>query len=82
MSISALQGSSASTSKLVKLVSGEYTAASVNADPAAATKLNLFREKDGNYGIAPPTPIPAGSAVTKSSAKVLASLDALRFGGA
>ena len=82
MSISALQGSAnAATSKLVKLVNGEYSAASVNADPADAAKLGLTKERDGNYGAMPPLPTLGGAAVAKSSSTVLASLDALKMGG-
>ena len=55
MSISALSSLSAN-SQLVKLASGEYSAASVIADPRDALKLGLEREKDGNYGAAPLAP--------------------------
>jgi hypothetical protein len=60
------------------LISGEYTAASVVADPKDATRLWLVRQSDGNYD----TALAVGSAVAHSSSTVLASLDSLRLGGA
>ena len=91
MSVSALASSAAvaatssasfpsSTAQLVKLANGEYTAASVNADPTAALKLDLVKEKDGNYGTTTP-PAPAGAATQSSSSAVLASLASLSLGG-
>jgi hypothetical protein len=65
---------------LVKLANGEYTASSVDADPRAAIKLDLVKEKDGNYGTTPPAP--SGSAATaQSSSNVLTSLTSLTLGG-
>jgi hypothetical protein len=81
MSVSALPTSaSASTPALVKMASGEYTAASVSADPTDATKLDLVKETDGNYGTTPPAPTGAAAAV-QSSPTVLASLASLKLGG-
>ena len=81
MSVSALPASTASSTpaQLVKLANGEYTAASVDADPTAAIKLDLIKEKDGNYGTTPPAP--AGPAAAQSSSAVLTSLASLALGG-
>ncbi len=81
MSVSAIQTStSVSAPALVKMASGEYTAASVLADPTDATKLDLVKETDGNYGTTPPAPTGRAAAV-QSSSTVLASLAWLRLGG-
>jgi hypothetical protein len=81
MSVSALPTSTgASTPALVKMASGEYTAASVTADPTDATKLDLVKETDGNYGTTPPAPTNGATAV-QSSSTVLASLASLQLGG-
>ena len=77
---SSSSSSTSSTAQLVKLANGEYTAASVTADPTAALKLDLIKEKDGNYGTTTP-PAPAGAAATQSSSAVLASLASLSLGG-
>jgi hypothetical protein len=77
MSISAVSSTS-TTTQLVKLATGEYTAASVAADPKDALKLGLVREKDGNYGTTPPAPAAASS---QSSSKVLSVLSSLNLGG-
>ncbi len=79
MSLSAVSNSS-TQAQLVKLTSGEYTAASVTADPKDATKLYLVKEQDGNYGTTVPQPAAEPSA--KSSASVLLSLTSLTLGGA
>lgn len=78
MSISALSSASVA-SQLVKLASGEYTAASVAADQKDALKLSLVKLKDGNYGAAPVASEDAGS---QSSSRVLSSLTTLSLGGA
>jgi hypothetical protein len=70
----------ASPPTLVKLLSGEYTAASVVADPKDATRPWLVKQPDGNYGASSPAPV-SGSATAQSSRTVLASLDSLRLGG-
>ena len=81
MTISALSASlTASTAGLVRLANGEYTAASVAADPTAAAALDLVKEKDGNYGTATP-PAAGGLAAAQSSSAVLAALAALTLGG-
>ncbi|WP_158806751.1 hypothetical protein [Beijerinckia sp. L45] len=68
---------------LSKVGNGEYSAASVSADPTDATKLGLVKEKDGNYGTANPNAVVAtGSAAAQSSSAVQASLTALTRGGA
>ena len=77
MTVSAVS-SGAASSQLVKLPNGEYTAASVTADPKDATKLGLVKEKDGNYGTTPPVP---ANPVSKSSPGVLASLSTMKLGG-
>jgi hypothetical protein len=76
MSVSAV-GSSAASAQLIKLANGEYSAASVAADPKDATLLRLVKQSDGNYGVSPPT-----SASAKSSSGVLAGLGGMRLGGA
>lgn len=82
MTVSALSASTApSAAALVKLANGEYTASSVAADPAAAAKLGLVREKDGNYGAATALPPPGGPTTAQSSSAVLASLASLTLGG-
>jgi hypothetical protein len=81
MSISTSMSSTAtSTSQLVKLANGEYTAASVAKDPTDATKLGLMREKDGNYGTQSPSQV-ATSAASASSSNVQAALTTLKLGG-
>ena len=73
LNVSATPGA---TAQLVKLANGEYTAASVAADPKDATNLGLVREKDGNYGTAA-----AASAATQSAPAVQAALTDLTLGG-
>jgi hypothetical protein len=80
MSISALTSTGASSSALVKLANGEYTAASVSKDQKDAQKLGLIKENDGNYGTTPPAPTGA-AASAQSSSTVLASLSSLNLGG-
>jgi hypothetical protein len=75
MSVAAVS-SGAAGSQLVKLASGEYTAASVAADPKDATKLGLVKENDGNYGTSPPAPADA-----KSSANVMSAVALMKLGG-
>jgi hypothetical protein len=70
--------SGTTSSQLVKLPNGEYTAASVTADPKDATKLGLVKEKDGNYGTTPPA---ATTADAKTSPAVLSSLTTMKLGG-
>jgi hypothetical protein len=66
-------------SVLIKLTSGEYTAASVAADPKDATRLWLVKQQDGNYGV---TSAPSmGSPEAQSSSGVMGGLDSLRLGG-
>jgi hypothetical protein len=82
MSVSALPAStSTSTAKLVELANGEYTAASVSADPTDAAKLGLVKEKDGNYGVATAPAASGGTAAAQSSSGVLAALASLTLGG-
>ena len=61
---------------------GEYTAASVTADPTDAAKLGLTKEKDGNYGTQAAPVAASSSASTQSSAGVQAALTTLSLGGA
>src|ERR1700677_524040 len=78
---SAIQASaSVSASVLIKLTSGEYTAASVATDPKDAARLWLVKQQDGNYGAATSAPS-GGSPETQSSSGVMGSLDSLRLGG-
>ena len=74
---------SASTSKstLVKMANGEYTAASVDADQADATKLGLVKEKDGNYGTATPRVATSAPAAAQASSSVQSVLTTLTLGG-
>ena len=81
MSISvAVSSPSASSSQLVKLANGEYTADSVAKDQKDAAKLNLIREQDGNYGTTAPAPTDS-SAALQSSSTVLTSVSSLKLGG-
>jgi hypothetical protein len=81
MTIFALSASTTSAAALVRLDNGEYTAASVAADPTAATNRDLVKEKDGNYRAATaPTPS-SGAAAVQSSSAVLAALASLTLGG-
>lgn len=81
MTISAMQSSAGvSVSALIKLTSGEYTAASVAADPKDATRLWLVKQQDGNYGAATSYPS-TGSPEAQSSSGVMGSLDSLSLGG-
>jgi hypothetical protein len=77
MSLTALSSNSI-PAQLTKLASGEFTAASVIADPKDAIRLALVREKDGNYVTAPVAP-DAGS--SHSSPRVLFTLPSLKMGG-
>ena len=81
MTISALPLSvGASAPGLIKLITGEYTAASVVADPKDASRLWLVKQQDGNYGTTSPARL-SGLVTGQISQTVLASLDSLRFGG-
>ena len=81
MTMSAIQSSAGvSVSALIKLTSGEYTAASVATDPKDAARLWLVKQQDGNYGATAPAPS-WWSAGAQSSSGVMGSLDSLRLGG-
>jgi hypothetical protein len=81
MTISAVAATtSASSSQLVKLASGEYTADSVASDKSDSTRLGLVKEKDGNYGTTPP-PATESAAAAQSSSTVQAGLPSLKLGG-
>ena len=81
MTISAVPSSiGASAPGLIRLITGEYTAASVVADPKDASRLWLVKQQDGNYGTTSPARA-SGSAMGQSSRTILASLDSLRLGG-
>ena len=67
--------SSATASALVKLINGQYTAASVQADPKDAARLNLVKMKDGNYGV-PPT-----DAALQTTPATLSAVVTLQLGG-
>ena len=69
-----------SSATLVKMANGEYTAASVAADPTDAAKLGLKREKDGNYGTAAVSPTTSSAASTTASS-TLAAVTGLTLGG-
>jgi hypothetical protein len=77
MTISALPSS---VPGLIRLITGEYTAASVVADPRDASRLWLVKQQDGNYGTTSPALV-SGLAMGQSSRTILASLDSLRLGG-
>jgi len=62
------------------MASGEYTADSVAKDQKDATRLNLVKEKDGNYGTTAAAPVDSSPPVQSSSA-VVASLSSLKLGG-
>ena len=66
---------SATASALVKLIDGQYTAASVQADPKDAARLNLVKMKDGNYGT-PPT-----DAALQTTPATLSAVVTLQLGG-
>ncbi len=70
--------SGTTSARLVKLGDGEYTAASVAADPKDATALGLVKEKDGNYGASAPAPAAAAS---KTTSNVLSTLTTMKLGG-
>ena len=76
-----MTAASTSTSTLVKMANGEYTAASVSADQADATKLGLVKEKDGNYGTASPQVATSAPAAAQASSNVQAALTTLTLGG-
>jgi hypothetical protein len=81
MTLSAIQSPvGVSASVLIKLTSGEYTAASVAADPKDAARLWLVKQQDGNYGASTSAPS-GGSPEGQSSSGVMGSLDSLRLGG-
>ncbi len=70
------------THGLVRILLREYTAASVEANPLDASRLDLVKLRDGNY--AEPSLVPfdiVGSAALRSSAAVQAGLNALTLGG-
>ena len=78
----ALPATTVATKGLQKTANGEYTAASVTANQADATKLGLVKEKDGNYGTASaPGLASTGSAAASSSSVVQAALTSLTMGG-
>ena len=67
----------------MQLADGEYTAASVTADPTDAAKLGLVKEKDGNYGTSAPTQVASGSSASaQSSNGAQSALTTLILGGA
>jgi hypothetical protein len=80
MTVSAINPVSDTAAKLVRLPDGEYTRASVSANPTEAAKLALVKEADGNYGRPPPPP-PAITPSAQSSSPVLSTLESLTLGG-
>jgi len=81
MTISAMRSSAGvSAAALIKLTSGEYTAASVAADPKDAARLWLVKQQDGNFGAAT-SASSWGSPEVQSSSGVMGSLDSLQLGG-
>lgn len=83
MTVSALTTTTATTSVLSQVGNGEYSAASVSADPTDTAKLGLVKEKDGNYGTANPNAVTAtGSPASQSSTAVQVALTTLTLGGA
>lgn len=79
MSVAAAS-TTASSAQLVQMASGEYTADSVGKDQKDATRLNLVKEKDGNYGTTARAATDSSPPVQGSSA-VVASLSSLKLGG-
>ena len=69
--------------QLSKAANGEYTAASVAADPTDTQKLGLVKQKDGNYAAksADLAVSNGGSAASTSSSAVLDALTSLTKGG-
>ncbi|WP_158807982.1 hypothetical protein [Beijerinckia sp. L45] len=68
---------------LFKMANGEYAAGAVATDPAAASKLQLMKLRDGNYGslaFFPPTDL-ASSPASRSATGVQAALNNLTLGG-
>jgi hypothetical protein len=81
MTISVMPSSAGfSAAALIKLTSGEYTAASVAADPKDASRLWLVKQQDGNYGATTSSPS-GGSPEAQSSWAVMGSMDSLTLGG-
>ena len=78
--VSVAATTTASSSQLVQLANGEYTADSVAKDQKDAIRLNLIKEPDGNYGTTPPAPT-GRSAAVRSSSNVHASVSSLKLGG-
>jgi hypothetical protein len=73
--------SSGASAQLVKMASGEYTAASVASDQTDANKLGLIKEKDGNYGTSQPPVTPSATAAAQSSPAAQSVLTTLTLGG-
>ena len=80
VSAAAAVTASTSTSTLVKMANGEYTATSVTADPSGAAKLGLTKQKDGNYGTASVASTTSTAANTSAS-NTLAAVTSLTLGG-
>lgn len=70
-----LSSAASASSSLVRLADGEYTAASVAADPTASSRLDLVKLKDGNYAAMPVSP----SLMTSASTAI--ALSTLHVGG-
>ncbi len=68
---------------LYKLANGEYSAGGVAADPRDASKLDLTRLKDGNYGslLSSVAFAMSASPASSSSFGVQAALSTLVLGG-
>lgn len=74
MSITALAAAAASSTRLEKTASGEYTSGSVAVNQATAMRMGLERQADGNY--APPS-----WPLARSSIGVATALQAFQLGG-
>ena len=74
--------STTSVNSLAKMGNGEYTAASVAADPTDANKLGLVKEKDGNYGTSAPAQVEPSSSSSAVSNNTQSALSGLVLGGA
>ena len=82
MTVSTVMTPTAKPVSLSKLGNGEYTAASVSADPKAAAALGLHKESDGNYGTTNQSPVvTSGSAATRSAPATQVALTSLVLGG-
>lgn len=79
MSVSSVSSTPVATPTLSKLGNGEYTAASVSADPKDAIAQGLSKQADGNYGTA--NAAAAAGPAARSAPAVQDALNTLKLGG-